>query len=139
MAHGVPTSPDAMAMPMDMFSVDYVDRKLSVPVCSQFSKESRRELVQRSCTIQLQPSVEKSDVRKSDASPRWLMRELLRLGRSWLLGEVPEDWKEANVNPVSKRGKKEDLGSCQPVSSSILLDALMKYSLDKWKLRWTEN
>ena len=56
-------------------------RKLSVPVCSQFSKESRRVLVLSSCSIQLQPSVEKSDVRKSDASPRWLTRELAALGR----------------------------------------------------------
>ncbi|KAK4806038.1 hypothetical protein QYF61_007015 [Mycteria americana] len=59
--------------------------------------------------------------------------------RSWLLGEVPEEWKEASVNPALKKGKKEDLGSCQPVSSSILLDALMKYRLDKGKVRWTEN
>ncbi|KAK4806070.1 hypothetical protein QYF61_010279, partial [Mycteria americana] len=42
-------------------------RELSVPVCSQFSKESRRELVQRSCTIELQPSVEKSDMRGFNA------------------------------------------------------------------------
>ncbi|KAK4806080.1 hypothetical protein QYF61_010289 [Mycteria americana] len=58
---------------------------------------------------------------------------------SWLLGEVPEEWKEANVTPVSKKGKKEDLGSCQPVSSSILLDRLTKYRLDKGKVRWTGN
>ncbi|KAK4806078.1 hypothetical protein QYF61_010287 [Mycteria americana] len=129
MAHGVSTSPDSMAMPKDTFSVDYVD----------FSKESRRELVQRSCTIQLQPSVDNSDVRKSDASLRWPMGEMVGLGRSWLLGEVPEEWKEAIVNPVSKKGKKEDLGSCQPVSSSILLDRLTKYRLDKGKVRWTGN
>ncbi|KAK4806028.1 hypothetical protein QYF61_007005 [Mycteria americana] len=49
------------------------------------------------------------------------------------VSEVPEDWKEASVTPVSKRGKKEDLGSCQPVSSSILLDRLTKYRLDKGK------
>ncbi|KAK4805354.1 hypothetical protein QYF61_003439 [Mycteria americana] len=58
---------------------------------------------------------------------------------SWLLGEVPEEWKEASVNPALKKGKKEDLGSCQPVSSSILLDVLMKYRLDKGKVRWTES
>ncbi|KAK4805981.1 hypothetical protein QYF61_006958 [Mycteria americana] len=59
--------------------------------------------------------------------------------RSWLLGEVPEEWKEAIVNPVSKKGKKEDLESCQPVSSSILLDVLMNYRLDKGKVTWTES
>ena len=52
-----------------------------MPVCSQFSKESRREMVQRSCNIQLQTSVEKSDARKSDVSPRWPMSEMVRLGR----------------------------------------------------------
>ena len=53
----------------------------SVPVCSQFSKESRWELVQRSWNRQLQSSVEKADVRKTDASPRVLMREMVWLGR----------------------------------------------------------
>ena len=59
--------------------------------------------------------------------------------RSWLVGEVPEDWKEANVSPILKKGKKEDLGSCQPVSSNCLLDTLTKYRLDKRKVRWIEN
>ncbi|KAK4806096.1 hypothetical protein QYF61_010305 [Mycteria americana] len=58
-----------------------------------------------------------------------------RKDRSCLLGEVPEDCKESSVNPALKKGKKEDLGSCQPVSSSILLDALMKYRIDKGKMR----
>ena len=53
----------------------------SVPVCSQFSKESRWERVQRSCNRQLQSSLEKADVRKRDASPRLLMREMVGLGR----------------------------------------------------------
>jgi len=43
----------------------------SVPVCSQFPKESRWEQVQRSCNRQLQSSLEKADVRKRDASPKW--------------------------------------------------------------------
>ncbi|KAK4805994.1 hypothetical protein QYF61_006971 [Mycteria americana] len=55
------------------------------------------------------------------------------------LANVPEEWKEAIVNPVSKKGKKEDLESCQPVSSSILLDVLMNYRLDKGKVTWTES
>ncbi|GAB0185742.1 mitochondrial enolase superfamily member 1 [Grus japonensis] len=29
--------------------------------------------------------------------------------RSWKTGEVPEDWRKANVTPVFKKGKKEDL------------------------------
>jgi len=34
---------------------------------------------------------------------------------SWESGEVPVDWKLANV-PVFKKGKKEDLGNYRPVS-----------------------
>lgn len=49
--------------------------------CSQFSKESRGKLAQRSCHLQLQTSVEKSDVRKSEVRRRWPMREMARLGR----------------------------------------------------------
>ena len=49
-------------------------------MCSLFSKESRRELGQRSYKVQLKTSVEKSDVRRSDASPRGSMREI---GGDW--------------------------------------------------------
>ena len=31
--------------------------------------------------------------------------------RSWRTGEVPEDWRIANVTPVFKKGKKEDPGN----------------------------
>jgi len=30
--------------------------------------------------------------------------------RSWRTGEVPEDWRKASVNPVFKKGKKDDRG-----------------------------
>ena len=35
---------------------------------------------------------------------------------SWLSGEVPEDWRLADVTPVYKKGRKEDLGNYRPVS-----------------------
>jgi len=47
-----------------------IRRNPSAPVCIQVSKASRRELVQRSCNIQLQTSVPKSGARKSDASAK---------------------------------------------------------------------
>ncbi|GAB0186537.1 mitochondrial enolase superfamily member 1 [Grus japonensis] len=37
-------------------------------------------------------------------------------GRSWRAGEVPGDWRKANVTPVFKKGKKEDPGNYRPVS-----------------------
>jgi len=52
-----------------------------VPVCRQLSMERRWETVQWSCNIQLQRSAEKADARNSDTTPRWPMREMLRLGR----------------------------------------------------------
>ncbi|PKU32960.1 hypothetical protein llap_16734 [Limosa lapponica baueri] len=35
---------------------------------------------------------------------------------SWRTGEVPEDWRKANVTAVFKKGKKEDPGNYRPVS-----------------------
>ena len=56
--------------------------------------------------------------------------------RSWRFGEVPEDWKTANGNPLLKQGKKEDAGSCQPVSHYTPIDKLSKCGLDdKQKMR----
>ena len=52
------------------FCLFEMKRKAAVPVCNQLSEESRWELVQRSCNLQLQTSVEKCDVRSSNASPR---------------------------------------------------------------------
>lgn len=35
--------------------------------------------------------------------------------RSWRTGEVCEDWKKADVTPVFRKGKKEDLGNYKAV------------------------
>lgn len=34
---------------------------------------------------------------------------LIIFARSWCLRNVSEDWKKANITPMFKRGKKEDL------------------------------
>ncbi|KAK4824609.1 LOW QUALITY PROTEIN: hypothetical protein QYF61_016878 [Mycteria americana] len=36
--------------------------------------------------------------------------------QSWLTGEVPDDWRLANVTPIYKKGWKEDPGNYRPVS-----------------------
>ena len=36
--------------------------------------------------------------------------------RSWLSGEVSEDWRLADMTPIYKKGSKEDLGNYRPVS-----------------------
>ncbi|GAB0195065.1 receptor-type tyrosine-protein phosphatase zeta [Grus japonensis] len=34
--------------------------------------------------------------------------------QSWLTGEVPDDWRLANVMPIYKKGQKEDPGNYRP-------------------------
>jgi len=36
--------------------------------------------------------------------------------QSWLTGEVPDDWRLANVISTCKKGRKEDPGNHRPVS-----------------------
>ncbi|KAK4826732.1 hypothetical protein QYF61_010985 [Mycteria americana] len=36
-------------------------------------------------------------------------------------GEVPGDWRKANVVPIFKKGKKEDLGNYKPVTVTLIL------------------
>jgi len=45
--------------------------------------------------------------------------------RSWRTGEVPEDWRKANVTPVFKKGKKEDLGNYRLVSLTSIPGKMM--------------
>uniref|UniRef100_A0A8C2SLP0 Reverse transcriptase domain-containing protein n=1 Tax=Coturnix japonica TaxID=93934 RepID=A0A8C2SLP0_COTJA len=40
--------------------------------------------------------------------------------RSLLTGEVPEDWRLANVTPIYRKGCKEDLGNYGPVSLTLV-------------------
>ncbi|KAK4823290.1 hypothetical protein QYF61_000450 [Mycteria americana] len=46
--------------------------------------------------------------------------------QSWLTGEVPVDWRLANVMPIYKKGQKEDLGNYRPVSLTSVLGKLME-------------
>ncbi|KFZ59191.1 RNA-directed DNA polymerase from mobile element jockey, partial [Antrostomus carolinensis] len=46
--------------------------------------------------------------------------------KSWETGEVPEDWRKANVTPIFKKGKKEDPGNYRPVSLTSIPGKLME-------------
>ncbi|KFP08233.1 RNA-directed DNA polymerase from mobile element jockey, partial [Calypte anna] len=46
--------------------------------------------------------------------------------KSWVTGEVPEDWRIANVTPVYKKGKKEDRGNYKPVSLTSIPGKVME-------------
>jgi len=46
--------------------------------------------------------------------------------RSWRTGEVPEDWRKANVTPIFKKGKKEDPGNYGSVSLTSIPGKMME-------------
>ncbi|GAB0210317.1 mitochondrial enolase superfamily member 1 [Grus japonensis] len=46
--------------------------------------------------------------------------------QSWLTGEVPVDWRLANVMPIHKKGRKEDPGNYRPVSLTLVPGKVME-------------
>ncbi|KGL96039.1 hypothetical protein N301_02989, partial [Charadrius vociferus] len=49
--------------------------------------------------------------------------------QSWLNGEVPADWRLANVTPIHKKGWKEDPGNYRPVSLTSVPGKVMEQTI----------
>ncbi|KAK4822040.1 hypothetical protein QYF61_006953 [Mycteria americana] len=59
--------------------------------------------------------------------------------QSWLTGEVPADWRLANVTPVYKKGWKEDPGNYRPVTEQIILSAITRHVQDNQVIRPSQH
>ena len=68
--------------------------------------------------------------------------------RSLLMGEVPEDWRLANVTPIYKKGCREDPGNYRPVSltsvlgkviEQIVLREITRHVRDNWGIRPSQH
>ena len=49
------------------------------------------------------------------------------LWQSWLTGDVPVDWKLANVMPIFKNSRKDDPGSYRPISLTSVPRKVMEW------------
>uniref|UniRef100_A0A493TTX5 Reverse transcriptase domain-containing protein n=1 Tax=Anas platyrhynchos platyrhynchos TaxID=8840 RepID=A0A493TTX5_ANAPP len=68
--------------------------------------------------------------------------------QSWLSGEVPADWRLANVTPIYKKGRRADPGNYRPVSltsvpgklmEQILLGVIMRHLQGKQAIRRSQH
>uniref|UniRef100_A0A8C3IGC8 Reverse transcriptase domain-containing protein n=1 Tax=Chrysemys picta bellii TaxID=8478 RepID=A0A8C3IGC8_CHRPI len=58
---------------------------------------------------------------------------------SWRSGEVPDDWKKANVLPIFEKGKKEDPGNYRPVSLTSVPGKIMEQFLKESIMKHLEE
>ncbi|CAM4587715.1 unnamed protein product [Lepidochelys kempii] len=58
---------------------------------------------------------------------------------SWRSGEVPDDWKKANIVHIFKKGKKEDPGNYSPVSLTSVPGKIMEQVLKESILKHLEE
>uniref|UniRef100_A0A674ICA9 Reverse transcriptase domain-containing protein n=4 Tax=Terrapene triunguis TaxID=2587831 RepID=A0A674ICA9_9SAUR len=87
---------------------------------------------------QVKNHLEKLDACKSpgpdEMHPR-ILKELIEevseplaiiFGKSWETGEIPEDWKRANIVPIYKKGNKNNPGNYRPVSLTSVPGKIME-------------
>lgn len=64
--------------------------------------------------------------------------------KSWLSGEVPEDWRKGYITPIYKKGSKEDPGNYRPgsltsvpgkIMGQILLDDMLDHMRNEHVIR----
>ena len=58
---------------------------------------------------------------------------------SWKTGEVPDDWRRANVVPIFKKGKKEEPGNYRPVSLTSIPEKILEQIIKKSVCKHLEN
>ncbi|CAM5157187.1 unnamed protein product [Eretmochelys imbricata] len=46
--------------------------------------------------------------------------------KSWKMGDIPEDWKRANIMSIYKKGNKDNLGNYRPVSLTSAIGKIME-------------